>query len=77
MTTAREQAEDAVEKVLNRYETTGFTTAEVADTASDVWEPLLKEAMAKLDTGNHDGHYAEHGCETCRTVLKLKEALGC
>lgn len=86
MTTAREQAREAAKKhVYDVMQHGGYTGPEpAADAASDVWEPLLREAVALIEkgsfshthpTGRRDGHRSVGDWRT-DFVARAKEALG-
>lgn len=62
----REQVRDVVRQVGIANQTTGLMWERCADAASDMWEPLLREAVA---------HLQAHLPGT-PLVARLKEALG-
>jgi hypothetical protein len=84
MTTAREQADVAVSEKMHWMGSSvtdsphwrmigGDTPKSAADAASDVWEPLLREAYTQIERSTpRPGEQ----CDQDRILKKIKEALG-
>lgn len=54
MTTAREQAREAVVAACQNEKTGDY---ELADAASDVWEPILRDLLV---AGDHMARFSDH-----------------
>jgi len=70
MTTAREQAREAA-VVRGGGATFNQMRQESADRASDIWEPILQEALEALECSEPHYPQAEHDA----TTKKIREAL--
>lgn len=77
MTNAREEARKAVGPVLEDYNAHRVTSWEVADSVSDVWEPIVRALVSEeacyYDHNNYcQTHYYQRPC----AHEVAKEALG-